>query len=57
MKYLVFPADKEGVCVKGFCPTICRSLSTALSEAYRQHRDLPNHHITYDRVNISKVND
>lgn len=33
MKYLVYPANKAGVIVKGFCPTVCNSEAKAISEA------------------------
>lgn len=33
MKYLVFPATKDGSIIKGFCPTVCYSKANAEKEA------------------------
>lgn len=55
MEYLVIPADKKGTCIKGFCPTRCRTLGRAVSTAYQLHKDLRKYQIEYEQVIISEV--
>lgn len=33
MKYQVYPADKRGVCLRGFCPTVCDTEQDAQEQA------------------------
>lgn len=54
MEYFVYPSNRRGTCIKGFCPTICEGYGNAMSEAYRLHRSLSLHHIKYYQVIINE---
>lgn len=54
MEYLVYPANRRGTCIKGFCPTTCEGYGNAMSEAYRLHRSLSLQHIKYYQVIINE---
>lgn len=55
MEYYVYPADKKGTCIKGFCPTVCRTMGIAVSTAYQLHKDLRKYHYDYHEIIISEV--
>lgn len=54
MVYFVIPVDKKGACIKGFCPTRCRTMGGAVSTAVQLHKDLRKYQVEYDQVVICK---
>lgn len=53
MKVRVYPADKRGRCIKGFCPTLCEE-SRAQDIAWDIEDNLELYGIEYDHMVISK---
>lgn len=54
MEYFVIPVDEKGTCIKGFCPTRCRTMGGAVTTAVQLHKDLIKHQVEYDQVIIAK---
>lgn len=52
MNYLVYPVDKNGRILKGFCPTVCEGKDAQLI-ADRLIMDLNKHNINFDCVVIN----
>lgn len=45
----VYPADKQGMCLHGFCPTIC-SEQDAMPTALKLAADMKKHGFDYDHI-------
>ena len=52
MKYIVFPADKQGYCLRGFCPTICKDKQGAQKEALELEYSLRKYGFKYHNIKI-----
>lgn len=54
MKWYVFAADKQGRCLRGFCPTICESEQQAQEEAEWQCAMMEKYGFSYDHIAIEE---
>ena len=52
MKYLVFPANKSGKIIKGFCPTVCSSEAEAIKESESMIITYIKHAVNYHHIVI-----
>lgn len=49
----VYPADKQGRCLRGFCPTIC-SEQNAMPTALKLAADMKKYGFKYDKIVIEE---
>lgn len=51
----VYPADKQGVCLRGFCPTICKNKQAAQKEALELEFSLRKYGFKYHKIVIEEA--
>lgn len=56
MKYYVFPSDKKGKIIKGFCPRECSSESVAQYEATCMALNYGISGIKFHHIELQKIN-
>lgn len=55
MKYRYYPTDVNGVCLRGFCPTLAKSLSAAYKGAAELEQNLRKYGFKYHHINVEAV--
>lgn len=54
MKFYVFPANKKGRCIDGFCPTVCNGIESSLECAFQLACYLMRSGRAFQKVQILK---
>lgn len=52
MKCKVYPADAKGLCLRGFCPTICKDKQGAQKEALELEYSLRKYGFNFHHIEI-----
>jgi hypothetical protein len=55
MRTRVYPADARGYCLRGFCPTICKSIEKAQREALELEFSLRKYGFKYHHIVIEEA--
>lgn len=54
-KYQVFPADANGYCIRGFCPTLCKDEKDAQKQATWLVAMMFKYNVNYHHIEIQEL--
>ena len=53
-EYRVFPANNRGICLRGFCPTVCNTEQEANEQAMWLAAMMEKYDFSYDHIVIEE---